>query len=352
MSLVTQRLAKSLRFARFALIEGLLWYRRHGRLPRGSECADLFRKAFFRFKILAHRTISPPKTIEKVLPPYEAWLRVNAWNRRMRDDLIDRLSREVGHLPTISIVMPVHDPPVEFLERAIESVRAQVYEGWELCIVDDASRNQHVRTVLERWRAADPRIRMAFLEQNVHISAATNRAAALASGDFLLFFDHDDELTPDAVGEVALFVAGQPNVDVVYSDDDKIDESGRRYAPQFKPDWSPELLLSYMYLSHVFVVRRALFESVGRMRVGFEGAQDYDLALRVAERTSEFGHIPRVLYHWRALPGSTASSGAAKPASLEAGRRAVADAFERRGIEARVTQPDFAVKGNLGIYTS
>ncbi|MDP9132939.1 MAG: glycosyltransferase, partial [Nitrospirota bacterium] len=221
---------------------------------------------------------------------------------------------------------------------------------WELCIVDDGSANQNVRAVLERWSAADPRIRVAYLDQNINISAATNKAAALASGEFLLFFDHDDELTPDAVGEVALFVAEQPGVDALYSDDDKIDVSGMRYAPQFKPDWSPELLLSYMYLSHVFVVRRTLFESVGGMRVGFEGAQDYDLALRVAERTSAFGHIPRVLYHWRALPGSTASSGAAKPASLEAGRRAVAEAFERRGIAARVTQPDFAVKGNLGIY--
>lgn len=351
MSLVPRRLAKSFRFAKFSLVEGLSWYRRHGRLPRGTECADLFRKAFFRFKILAHRAAPAPKTIEQVLPPYEAWLRVNAWNTRIRDDLRDRLSRQAGSLPTISIVMPVHDPPVEFLERAIESVRAQICEGWELCIVDDGSTNQNVRAVLERWRAADPRIRVACLTQNVNISAATNRAAALACGEFLLFFDHDDELTPDAVGEVALFLAEQPAVDAVYSDDDKIDVSGRRYAPQFKPDWSPELLLSYMYLSHVFVVRRALFESVGGMRIGFEGAQDYDLALRVAEQTSAFGHIPRVLYHWRALPGSTATSGAAKPASLEAGRRAVAEAFERRGIAARVTRPQFAAKGNLGIYS-
>jgi glycosyltransferase involved in cell wall biosynthesis len=351
MSLVTRRLLKSFRLAKFSLVEGLSWYRRHGRLPRGSECADLFRKAFFRFKILAHRAAPAPKTIENILPPYEAWLRVNAWNKRMRDDLRDRLSRQAARLPTISIVMPVHDPPIEFLERAIESVRAQVCEGWELCIVDDGSTNQNVRAALERWHSADPRIRVACLEQNVNISAATNKAAALAGGEFLLFFDHDDELTPDAVGEIALFLTEQPGVDALYSDDDKIDVSGRRYAPQFKPDWSPELLLSYMYLSHVFVVRRALFESVGGMRVGFEGAQDYDLALRVAERTSAFGHIPRVLYHWRALPGSTATSGAAKPASLEAGRRAVVEAFERRGIAARVTQPEFAAKGNLGIYS-
>ncbi|MCS6318443.1 MAG: glycosyltransferase [Nitrospira sp.] len=350
MRLVLRRLVKTFRFAKFSLVEGISWYRRHGRLPSSSECVDLFRKAFSRFKILAHRAVLAPKTIEKALPPYDAWLRVNAWNRRMREDLLDRLSRQMGHLPTISIVMPVHDPPVEFLERAIASVRSQVCKEWELCIVDDGSTNQNVRTVLERWSAVDPRIRVTYLAQNVNISAATNKAAALAGGEFLLFFDHDDELTPDAVGEVALYLAEQPGLDALYSDDDKIDVSGRRYAPQFKPDWSPELLLSYMYLSHVFVVRRAVFESVGGMRVGFEGAQDYDLALRVAERTSSFGHIPRVLYHWRALPGSTAASGAAKPASLEAGRRAVAEAFERRGIAARVAQPEFAAKGDLGIY--
>ena len=126
MSLVTQRWVKSVRFARYSLVEGLAWYRRHGRLPRGSEFAELFRKAFFRFKIRAHRSIPVPKTIEHVLPPYDAWLLVNAWNSRMRDDLLDRLSRRAGHLPTISIVMPVHDPPVEFLEKAIESVCAQV----------------------------------------------------------------------------------------------------------------------------------------------------------------------------------------------------------------------------------
>lgn len=350
MNRMTQRLVKSLRFARFSLVEGLSWYRRHGRLPRGAECSDLLRKAFFRFKILAQRTSPAPKTIEQILPPYEAWLRVNAWNRRMRDELLDRLSRQSGRLPKISLVMPVHDPPLDCLTRAIASVKAQVCEEWELCIADDCSTNPAVRAELDRWRAEDSRIRVTYLERNVNISLATNRAAALATGEFLLFFDHDDEVTPDAVGEIALYIAEHPGTDALYSDDDKIDLSGRRYAPQFKPDWSPELLLSYMYLSHVFVVRRSLFESVGAMRTGFEGAQDYDLALRVAERTAAVGHIPKVLYHWRALPGSTASSGAAKPASLDAGRRAVAEAFERRGIVVRVTQPDFAATGNLGIY--
>lgn len=350
MNRLMQRLIKAIRFSRFAIVEGLRWYKRHGRLPRKAECADLFRKAFFRFKILAQRISPAPKTIEPVLPPYDAWLKVNVWNRRMRDDLLDRLSRHAGRLPTISLVMPVHNPPLECLTKAIDSVRAQVCGEWELCIADDCSTNPAIRDELERFRAEDPRIRLTYLEQNLNISLATNRAADLATGEFLLFFDHDDELTPDAVGEAALYLAEHPEIDALYSDDDKIDSAGKRYAPQFKPDWSPELLLSYMYMSHIFVVRRSLFETVGAMRQGFEGAQDYDLALRVAERTGMVGHIPKVLYHWRALPGSTASSGAAKPASIEAGRRAVAEAFERRGIAARVTQPEFAAAGNLGIY--
>lgn len=350
LSSVTQRFLHSIRFVRFSVAEGMSWYRRHGRLPRGSECCDLLRKALFRFTLLARRAEPAPKTIEPVLPPYEAWLLVNAWNGRRRDDLLDRLGRHAGCLPKISVVMPVHNPPLEFLDRAIASVKAQVYEQWELCIADDCSTNREVRTSLMRWAAEDDRIRVTYLDRNLNISAASNVAAALATEEFLLFLDHDDELTPDALGEVALYLSGRPDADVVYSDDDKIDVAGRRYDPQFKPDWSPELLLSYMYMSHVLVIRRQLFESCGGMREGFEGAQDYDLVLRVTEQTSAVGHIPKILYHWRAVPGSTASSGAAKPASLDAGRKAVAEACKRRRIVARVTQPDFATKGNLGIY--
>ncbi|WHZ24850.1 MAG: Glycosyl transferase, group 2 family [Nitrospira sp.] len=345
-----KRVVKVFRFARFSLAEGLAWYRRHGRPPKRSEVFALFRKAFSRFKILSQRNAPVPKTIEPVFSPYDAWLRVNVWNQRRRDDLLDRLSRHAGQLPTISLVMPVHDPPLEWLTRAIESVRAQVCGEWELCIADDCSTNPAVRAELELWRTIDSRIHVTYLQQNVNISEATNSAVMLATGEFLLFLDHDDELTPDAVGEVLLYLAEHSDTDVLYSDDDKIDLSGRRYAPQFKPDWSPELLLSYMYLSHVFVVRRALFHTVGAMRTGFEGAQDYDLALRLAERTIAVGHIPKVLYHWRALPGSTATNGAAKPAGLDAGRRAIAEAFERRGIVARVIQPEFASAGKLGIY--
>src|SRR5262249_1585162 len=159
--------------------------------------------------------------------------------------------------------------------------------------------------------------------QNGHISRATNSAAALATGEWLAFLDQDDLLAPDALAEVALHAAERPDCDVIYTDDDKIGEDGRRYAPQFKPDWSPDLLLAYMYLSHLFVLRRTLFDAVGGLRPGFEGSQDHDLALRATERARHVGHVPLPLYHWRAIAGSTATSGSAKPESFEAGRRAV-----------------------------
>src|SRR5581483_11316585 len=173
----------------------------------------------------------------------------------------------------------------------------------------------------------------------------------LAGGEYLAFVDHDDELEPDALAEVALRIAADPSLDVLYTDDDQIDVDGRRFSPQFKPDWSPELLTSYMYLAHLLVVRRSRFEEVGGMRLGFEGSQDYDLALRITERTGHVAHIPRVLYHWRVTPGSTAHSGNEKPYSFEAGRRAVAEAFERRNVSADVLHPDWARKAACGIFS-
>ena len=287
---------------------------------------------------------------EPVLDPYQAWLAANAWTTAARETLVGRLRTCSGTLPKISVVMPVYDPPVQFLEAAIRSVAEQVYENWELCIADDKSRDPKVRMALERWAARDPRIKVVFREANGHISRATNSAAEAASGEFLCFLDHDDELTPDALGEAALYIAEHPETDFVYSDDDKIDEHGRRFAPQFKPDWSPELLLSYMYLCHIGLIRRELFQKLEGDRPGFEGAQDYDLALRATERARHVGHIPLVLYHWRAIAGSTATTGSAKPEGFEAGRRAVQEAIQRRGGKAIVVQPEWALKARVGIF--
>jgi GT2 family glycosyltransferase len=278
---------------------------------------------------------------------YDAWLEKNLWTSRRADDLKCRL-REVRELPLTSVVMPVYNTPARWLERAIESVHQQVFDRWELCIADDCSSAPHVKQILERWQQRDPRIKVVYRDQNGGISQATNSAADLASGEYLAFLDHDDELTPDALGEVALKLA-DGRTDILYSDDDKIRVNGTRYDPQFKGAYSPELLLSFMYFSHLFVLRRSLFAELGGMRKGFEGSQDYDLALRAVERTQRIEHLPMVLYHWRAIDGSTAKSGDQKPHSFAAGMKAVQEALDRRGVKARAFQPGWA-KGRLGLF--
>ncbi|MEG3895928.1 MULTISPECIES: glycosyltransferase [unclassified Microcoleus] len=287
-----------------------------------------------------------PKPIDR----YDAWLEVNQWNDRARNYLISRLKSCREPLPKISVVMPVYNPQIDFLESAIASVLNQVYPNWELCIADDCSTEFTVAENLKNWVQKDDRIRITFRTENGNISAATNSAAALATGDIILFLDNDDELTPDALGEVALYFAAHPATDFLYSDDDKIDTKGRRFAPQFKPEWSPELLLSYMYLGHLCAVKKHIFEQIGGLRLGLEGSQDYDFALRATEISRHVAHLPLVLYHWRTAPGSTAISGAAKPASFAAGQKAIQDALNRRKINGNVAQHAWAIQENLGIF--
>jgi len=341
-------------FMKYAISLARSWKNNHGHLPSLREMPFLVRKAWYKWRSYHQNDqekLMPPPGFElpPAMDPYDAWLEVNQWNSRRERLLRQRLS-QVTNPPLISVIMPVYNPPIKFLEKAINSVREQVYENWELCIADDACADNEIRSVLRAWSEKDKRIVVCYRDVNGNISKATNSAAALAKGDYLLFLDHDDELTTDALAEVAVYICQHPKTDILYSDDDKIDTDGKRFAPQFKPDWSPELLLSYMYFSHLFVIRRSLFEELGGMREGFEGSQDYDLALRATENVRHVGHIPKVLYHWRVLPGSTASSGAAKPSSIEAGRRVVEETLKRRGINAKVTQPDWAIQAKCGIY--
>ncbi len=291
----------------------------------------------------------PALTLPAEMPPYEAWLRNNRWNDQAMM-LAEHALRKLPRRPRFSIVMPVYNIEDFWLEKAIASVQAQVYPNWELCIADDASTQPNVRPFLQRVASRDPRIRVRYLAKNGNISVASNAAAELARGEYIVLLDHDDELTPDCLLELARAITSEGDPDIVYSDDDKINEHGQRFGPQFKPDWSPELLLAYMYITHVFCFRRELFEEVGGFREGFEGCQDYDLALRMTERTGRIAHIPKILYHWRALPTSTASSGAAKPEAFDRGIRAVQEALDRRKIAGRVSRPGFAEEGNLGLF--
>ena len=351
------RLTKLLRFTLGLMPFGMrlakTWLVDQRRLPYPREWPRLFRVAMDRYRgKQSIGALSPPdgfKLPEK-LDPYQAWQGFNQFNQTAREALSERLANASSSLPRLSIVMPVYNPPLKWFMAAVNSVRDQVYDNWELCIADDASDLPDIRQYLRKLADEDPRIKLELRDNNGNISQATNSAADLATGEFIVLLDQDDLLTPDALAEIALCVAENPRADIIYSDDDKIDSAGHRSAPQFKPDWSPELLLSYMYISHVFAVRRSLYSRVGGMRVGFEGSQDYDFALRASELAHRIVHIPQVLYHWRILPGSTASSGAAKPGSFEAGRRAVQEALDRRGINGHASQPDWARKARVGIF--
>lgn len=285
------------------------------------------------------------------LDRYDCWLETNTFTKAAEEDLRTALTRATGCLPKISVVMPVYNTPLWALQKAVQSVTGQIYGNWQLCIADDCSPEPDIRQYLQALQASDSRIAVTFIKQNSGISAASNAAAALAEGEFLAFLDHDDELTVDALAEMALGLAAHPDWDMAYSDDDLIDPAGRRHRPQFKPDWSPTLLLSFMYMSHLLVVRRSVFENLGGFRVGFEGSQDYDFALRASEVVGQVGHIPKILYHWRVMPGSTATSGAAKPESFERGRLAVQQAVERQKVSAEVIHPDWALRAGCGIFS-
>ena len=240
--------------------------------------------------------------------------------------------------PVFSVVMPTYETPPALLEKAVESVKGQLYDAWELCIADDGSKSPETRAMLERYAAEDPRIKVVFRETNGHISAASNSALDLATGAWIALLDHDDELTEDALYWMAASLEADPEADILYSDEDKIDEEGRVSDPYFKPDWSPELFLSQNMINHLGVYRRALVEAAGRFREGFEGSQDYDLALRVLEQTSpeRVRHIPAVLYHWRMVAGSVALATGEKTYPYERARKAIAEHLERGGVKAEV----------------
>jgi GT2 family glycosyltransferase len=246
-----------------------------------------------------------------------------------------RLAAAETTAPVISLVMPVHNPERGWLEAAIGSVLEQVYPHLELCIADDASTQPHVRVVLD-GAAVDPRVRLVYRDKQGGIAAASNSALALATGEFVGFIDNDDVLRPHALYAMAAYLREHPDADVVYSDEDKILPDGTLGAPTFKPDFSPDRLLAENYINHFTVVRRTRVTDVGGFREGFDGSQDHDLMLRVTENAAHVGHVPDVLYAWRMAPGSTAVSAGFKPLAQDAGRRAVADALRRRGLDGRV----------------
>lgn len=285
-----------------------------------------------------------PNLWRRALPPverltvgerYELWLRLQILSKaRLR--AMRRQARKLSHRPLITIVTRVFDTRPEHLRAAIESVRAQVYPEWELVLVDDGSSRADTLDVLRAYDQHDPRIRVRFLEVHRGAPAASNAGIELANGEFVGFLDHDDELKPNALFELARLLNEQRDLDFIYSDEDKVNPDGRMEDPFFKPDWSPDLALTLDYVSHLSVFRRELLGRIGGMREGFDGAQDYDLVLRVTEATDRIAHVPLPLYSWRKGPGAVAGSDETKPHAYQAAKRAAGEALERRGYRGEI----------------
>jgi O-antigen biosynthesis protein len=308
-----------------------------------AEIEPLLRDA--ALQVLRGRMLSAARTLHGRLSGssyptlYQFWLSRHARSTEALDKLREQ-SALLQYRPLVSVVTPVYNTDARWLRACVESVKRQAYPYWELCLADDGSTREETRAILREYQG-DPRIKVETLPRNVGIAAASNAALALAEGEFVAFLDHDDEISPDALFEVAAHLNDHPDTDFMYSDEDKLELDGTRTVPYFKPAWSPEHFLTNMYTCHLMVVRRSLIESVGGFRPGFEGAQDYDLVLRLIERTARIGHVPKVLYHWRRIPESTAGREDAKPFANDAGRKALQDYVDRNRLDAEVVPGDF-----------
>ena len=267
--------------------------------------------------------------------PYQAWIEKNMPRPSDLDD--HRRNIEFfSYKPFFSILVPVYNPQVTYFRAMLDSLLAQVYPHFEVCLADDASTNKEIQKIIKEYAAKDPRIQYILRKENGHISACSNSALSIATGEFAVLVDHDDLITEDALYQVARTLNEEANTDFLYSDEDKINDSNQFHEAHFKPDWSPDNFLSRNYICHLAVLRTAILREVGGFREGFEGSQDYDLFLRFFEKTNKIVHIPKVLYHWRVHRASTAMNQEAKPYAFIAGQKALAEALVRRNEPGRV----------------
>jgi glycosyltransferase involved in cell wall biosynthesis len=298
----------------------------------GIEVAARYAASYLGYRVSGRRLLS----IDDIC--YQRWRRRNAPATADFEAMRAETAR-FSYRPLISVVMPAFNTEPALLRSAVESAQQQIYPNWELCIADDCSTRADTRAALDALASQDDRIKVKLLSENKGIAGASNAAIALARGEFIALLDHDDELAPHALFEVVRLLNEQPDTDMIYTDEDKLDEHGRHVEAFLKPDWSPELLLSTMYTCHLGVYRRALIDEIGRFRPGFEGAQDYDLVLRLTERTQKIRHIPKILYHWRRGKGSTAANYSindARKMPRKSSLKALRAALQRRGIEGAV----------------
>ena len=292
------------------------------------------------------RSLLPHITRPRSKSDYEHWMDVNF------PDFIEiaKLRKEASSLdynPLISVIVPTYNTDHQFLRDCIESVQAQVYENWELCVVDDASPDPKVRSIIEEYAEQDERIKYKFLKENQHIAGATNEAIAMSSGEFVSLFDHDDMLWPNALIEIVKALNSDKSLDFIYTDEDKITEDRFEHlGPFFKPDWNPDFLHSVNYITHFTTIRKSLFDEIGGgPRPEYNGAQDWELFLRATRHTDRIHHIPKVLYSWRVHEDSTAKSTDAKPYVVEAQRRAITDDLAAKGYSDAMVEIDEKHRG-------
>ena len=269
-----------------------------------------------------------------------------------KEELMRQREVEFSVQPLISIVVPTYQTPIPFLKDMIDSVRKQSYEKWELCIADGSLNGDEndtkvirVREELNRYSMEDKRIKVVYLEENQGIAENTNQALALATGEYIGLFDHDDMLTPDALYEIVKAI-NDYDYDVLYTDEDKISEDSHDYKkPVFKPDYSPELLCANNYITHFFVAKKSIVDRLGGFRKEYDGSQDYDFIFRCVELAKKVGHVSKVLYHWRMHGGSVAGDPTSKMYAYDAGKKAIQSHYERVGIQANVEHME-----RLGLY--
>lgn len=269
-----------------------------------------------------------------------------------KEELMRQREVEFSVQPLISIVVPTYQTPIPFLKDMIDSVRKQSYEKWELCIADGSLNGDEndtkvirVREELNRYSMEDKRIKVVYLEENQGIAENTNQALALATGEYIGLFDHDDMLTPDALYEIVKAI-NDYDYDVLYTDEDKISEDSHNYKkPVFKPDYSPELLCANNYITHFFVAKKSIVDRLGGFRKEYDGSQDYDFIFRCVELAKKVGHVSKVLYHWRMHGGSVAGDPTSKMYAYDTGKKAIQSHYERVGIQANVEHME-----RLGLY--
>ena len=277
-----------------------------------------------------------PDSVGAGVSPLQHYLENGVYEQRYPDARLQDLPRK----PLISIVVPVYNVEEQYLNNCIRSVLYQAYPHWELCLADDCSTQPHIRQVLEQWAQRDSRIKVTFLDVNQGISGATNAAAILATGEYIAFLDNDDELTVDCLYQVAKVIC-ETGADLLYTDEDLIGADGSRFSVFYKPGFNRELLLCHNYITHLVVSAKTLFDVIGGLDSEYDGAQDYDLVLKLSEQARRIVHIPQILYHWRASETSTSINHDQKAYADEAGRKALVAAMKRRGVEAEVQATDW-----------